>query len=122
MDEFVGASKLMGTKAVVLNVANFAPPAQGQPALLTSDDVKTMFHEFGHALHGMFFAMDYPTLEQVANDFAEFPTQFNERWATYPSIFKNYAKHYKTDGRATLATSGTAAMRPSITPTSGRRC
>ena len=96
MDEFVGASKLMGRKAVVLNVANFAPPAHGQPALLTSDDVKTMFHEFGHALHGMFFAMDYPTLEQVANDFAEFPSQFNEHWATYPSIFKNYAKHYQT--------------------------
>ena len=96
MDEFVSSSKLMGTKPVVLNVANFAPPAQGQPALLTSDYVKTMFHEFGHALHGMFFAMEYPTLEQVANDFAEFPSQFNEHWATYPSIFKNYAKHYKT--------------------------
>ena len=98
MDELVTQSKLLGTKPVVANVANFAVPAKGEPALLTSDDVKTMFHEFGHALHGMFSNCEYPDLSgtNTARDFVEFPSQFNEHWAVYPSIFKNYAKHYKT--------------------------
>jgi peptidyl-dipeptidase Dcp len=98
MDGFVGQSKLMGTTPVVFNVANFAPPAPGEPALLTSDDVTTMFHEFGHALHGMFSNAQYPTLSgtSTARDFVEFPSQFNEYWATYPEVFQHYAKHYKT--------------------------
>jgi peptidyl-dipeptidase Dcp len=98
MNSFVTQSKLMGTKPVVSNVANFAPPAPGEPALLTSDDVRTMFHEFGHALHGMFADTEYPTLSgtSTARDFVEFPSQFNEHWAIYPSVFQHYAKHYKT--------------------------
>ncbi len=98
MDNYVGQSKLLGTKPVVVNVANFAPPAPGEPALLTSDDVTTMFHEFGHALHGMFADTKYPTLSgtSTARDFVEFPSQFNEHWATYPAVFQHYAKHYKT--------------------------
>jgi peptidyl-dipeptidase Dcp len=98
MDQFVGQSKLLGTKPVVFNVCNFAPPAPGEPALLTADDVSTMFHEFGHALHGMFSNTEYPTLSgtSTARDFVEFPSQFNEHWADYPEIFQHYAKHYKT--------------------------
>jgi peptidyl-dipeptidase Dcp len=98
MNAYVDQSKLLGTKPVVVNVANFAMPAPGEPALLTSDDVRTMFHEFGHALHGMFADSQYPTLSgtATARDFVEFPSQFNEHWATYPAVFKNYAKHYKT--------------------------
>ena len=98
MNAYVDQSKLLGTKPVVVNVANFAPPAPGEPALITSDDVRTMFHEFGHALHGMFANSQYPTLSgtATARDFVEFPSQFNEHWATYPTVFKNYAKHYKS--------------------------
>jgi peptidyl-dipeptidase Dcp len=98
MSNYVDQSKLLGTKPVVVNVANFAEPAPGEPALLTSDDVKTMFHEFGHALHGMFADTEYPSLSgtSTARDFVEFPSQFNEHWASYPTVFQNYAKHYKT--------------------------
>jgi peptidyl-dipeptidase Dcp len=98
MTNFVDQSKLLGTLPVVENVANFAMPAAGEPALLTSDDVRTMFHEFGHALHGMFANTEYPSLSgtSTARDFVEFPSQFNEHWATYPAVFRNYAKHYKT--------------------------
>ena len=98
MDVFVNQSKLLGTLPVVFNVANFSKPAPGQPALISFGDVTTMFHEFGHALHGMFGNTIYPSLSgtQVARDFVEFPSQFNEHWATYPAVFNNYAKHYKT--------------------------
>jgi peptidyl-dipeptidase Dcp len=98
MNSMVGQSKLMGTKPVVINVANFAPPAPGEPALITADDVRTMFHEFGHGLHGMFANSQYPSLSgtSTARDFVEFPSQFNEHWATYPTVFEHYAKHYKT--------------------------
>ena len=98
MDNFVGQSALLGTKPVVYNVANFTKPAAGQPALLSWDDVITMFHEFGHALHGMFADEQYPTLSgtNTARDFVEFPSQFNEHWATNPKVFANYAKNYKT--------------------------
>ena len=98
MNSLVGQSKLLGTKPVVSNVANFSMPAPGEPALLTSDDVRTMFHEFGHALHGMFANTEYPSLSgtATARDFVEFPSQFNEHWATYPAVFQHYAKHYKT--------------------------
>jgi peptidyl-dipeptidase Dcp len=98
MDNFVGQSKLMNTKPVIYNVANFTKPAAGQPALLSFDDVITMFHEFGHALHGMFADEEYPTLSgtNTARDFVEFPSQFNEHWAINPKVFANYAKNYKT--------------------------
>ncbi|HEU6452354.1 MAG TPA: peptidyl-dipeptidase Dcp [Gemmatimonadaceae bacterium] len=98
MSEFVGQSKLLGTKPVVYNVANFTKPAAGQPALLTFDDVTTMFHEFGHALHGMFSDVRFPTQSgtDVPRDFVEFPSQFNEHWALDPEVFAHYARHYKT--------------------------
>ena len=98
MDSFVDQSGLIGTKPVVFNVTNFTKPAPGQPALLSFDDVTTMFHEFGHALHGMFSNVKYPTLAgtNVPRDFVEFPSQFNEHWALEPSVFANYAKHYKS--------------------------
>jgi peptidyl-dipeptidase Dcp len=98
MSNLVGQSKLLGTLPVVYNVANFPKPAPGQPALLTFADVTTMFHEFGHALHGMFSDTRYPSLSgtSVARDFVEFPSQFNEHWATYPAVFHHYAKHYET--------------------------
>jgi peptidyl-dipeptidase Dcp len=98
MNSLVGQSKLLGTIPVVSNVANFSMPAPGEPALLTADDVRTMFHEFGHALHGMFANTEYPSLSgtSTARDFVEFPSQFNEHWATFPTVFQNYAKHYKT--------------------------
>jgi peptidyl-dipeptidase Dcp len=98
MDTLVGESKLLGQKPVVFNVANFEKPAPGQPALLSYDDVTTMFHEFGHALHGMFANTVYPSLSgtQTPRDFVEFPSQFNEHWASYPAVFEHYAKHYKT--------------------------
>ncbi|HEV7367147.1 MAG TPA: M3 family metallopeptidase [Gemmatimonadales bacterium] len=96
MDSFVDPSGLMGTKPVVYNVCNFTKPAPGMPALLTFDDVTTMFHEFGHALHGMFANVQYPTLLNVPRDFVEFPSQFNEHWALDPAVFANYARHYQT--------------------------
>lgn len=99
MDNIVGQSHLLNTKPVIYNVCNFTKPAPGQPALISFDDVTTMFHEFGHALHGLFADQEYPSLSgtNVARDFVEFPSQFNEHWAIYPEIFKNYAVHYKTD-------------------------
>ncbi len=95
---FVSQSGLLGTKPVMYNVENFTKPAPGQPALLTFGDVTTMFHEFGHALHGMFSNVGYPTLAgtSVPRDFVEFPSQFNEHWALEATVFANYAKHYKT--------------------------
>jgi peptidyl-dipeptidase Dcp len=98
MSNFVEQSKLLDTKPVIYNVANFTKPAAGQPALLSFDDVITMFHEFGHALHGLFADSKYPTLSgtSTARDFVEFPSQFNEHWATDPKIFAHYAKHYQT--------------------------
>ena len=98
MDTFVDQSGLLGTKPVAFNVCNFTKPAAGQPALISHDDVITMFHEFGHALHGMFSNVKYPLLTgtSVPRDFVEFPSQFNEHWADEPSVFANYAKHYKT--------------------------
>ncbi len=98
MSNIVGQSKLLGTKPVIYNVCNFTKPAEGQPALISFDDVTTMFHEFGHALHGFFANQQYPALSgtNVARDFVEFPSQFNEHWSVDPIVFKNYAKHYKT--------------------------
>jgi peptidyl-dipeptidase Dcp len=98
MDVFVNQSKLLGTLPVVYNVANLPKPAPGEPALISFTDVTTMFHEFGHALHGMFANTEYPSLSGTATsrDFVEFPSQFNEHWALYPVVFNNFAKHYKT--------------------------
>jgi len=98
MDSFVDQSGLLGNKPVVFNVCNFTKPADGQPALISFSDVTTMFHEFGHALHGMLSNVKYPTLAgtNVPRDFVEFPSQFNEHWALEPTVFANYAKHYKT--------------------------
>jgi peptidyl-dipeptidase Dcp len=98
MSEFVGQSKLLGTLPVIYNVGNFQKPAPGQPALISFDDVTTMFHEFGHGLHGIFADTQYPSLSgpNVPRDFVEFPSQFNEHWASYPQVFKHFAVHYKT--------------------------
>jgi peptidyl-dipeptidase Dcp len=98
MSNLVNQSYLRGTKPVVFNVENFTKPAPGQPALISWDDVTTMFHEFGHALHGMFASQTYPTISgtNVARDFVEFPSQFNENWALDPKILPHYAVHYKT--------------------------
>lgn len=98
MSNFVTQSKLYNKKPVIYNVCNFPKPANNEPALLTYDEVETMFHEFGHALHGFFANQQYPSLSgtAVARDFVEFPSQFNENWALYPEVLKNYALHYKT--------------------------
>jgi peptidyl-dipeptidase Dcp len=98
MNELVTESKLLGKLPVVYNVANFQKPAAGEPALISFTDVTTMFHEFGHALHGMFSTARYPLLSgtNVPRDFVEFPSQFNEHWASYPAVFDHFAKHYKT--------------------------
>jgi peptidyl-dipeptidase Dcp len=98
MSNFVGQSKLLGTKPVIYNVTNFTKPAPGQPALISFDDVTTLFHEFGHALHGLFADQTYPTLSgtNVARDYVEFPSQFNEHWSLDPAVLKNYAVHYQT--------------------------
>ena len=98
MSNFVGQSKLLGTKPVIYNVANFTKPAPSQPALISFDDVTTMFHEFGHALHGLFANQTYPTVSgtNTARDWVEFPSQFNEHWALDPKVLTNYAKDYRT--------------------------
>jgi peptidyl-dipeptidase Dcp len=98
MGSFVPESRLLGTLPVVYNVANLPKPAPGEPALISFTDVTTMFHEFGHALNGMFANTEYPSLSGTgtARDFVEFPSQFNEHWALYPSVFAHYARHYKT--------------------------
>ena len=95
-DSFVDQSNLLNTRPVVINVCNFTKPSPGQPALLSFDEVTTMFHEFGHALHAMFENINYPLLGSVPRDFVEFPSQFNEHWALDSTVFANYAKHYQT--------------------------
>jgi peptidyl-dipeptidase Dcp len=98
MSSLVHQSRLLGTLPVIYNVGNVPQPAPGQPALLTLDQVTTFFHEFGHALHGLFSNAQYPSLAgtAVARDFVEFPSQFNEYWATYPAVLSNYAHHHAT--------------------------
>jgi peptidyl-dipeptidase Dcp len=98
MSNLVNQSYLLEQQPVIYNVANFTKPAPGQPALISWDDVTTMFHEFGHALHGLFAAQMYPTLSgtNVARDFVEFPSQFNENWALDPKVIAHYAINYKT--------------------------
>ncbi|BAV04100.1 peptidyl-dipeptidase Dcp [Filimonas lacunae] len=98
MSNLVEQSHLMGSKPVIYNVCNFTKPAAGQPALISFDDVTTMFHEFGHALHGFFANQKYVSLSgtSVARDYVEFPSQFNEHWASDPKVFNHYAVHYQT--------------------------
>ena len=92
----VGQSKLLGTKPVIANNLNIAKPAAGEPTLLTYDEVRTTFHEFGHALHSMFSEVKYPRLSRVPRDYVEFPSQVNEMWMAWPEVLANYAKHYQT--------------------------
>ncbi|MGZ4982904.1 MAG: M3 family metallopeptidase [Chthoniobacterales bacterium] len=98
MNEYVSQSDLLGERPVVANHLNIPKPPAGEPTLLTFDQVRTMFHEFGHALHGMFSHVKYPHFAgtNVPRDFVEFPSQVNEMWATWPEILKNYAKHYQS--------------------------
>ena len=98
MNEYVSQSSLMGTHSVVANHLNIPKPPAGEPTLLTYDEVKTAFHEFGHALHGMFSNVKYPHFSgtSVPRDFVEYPSQVNEMWAVWPEVLGNYAKHYKT--------------------------
>jgi peptidyl-dipeptidase Dcp len=95
-DSFVDQSRLLGTKPVIVTNLNFTRPAPGETALISFTDVTVLFHEFGHALHGMFQNVNYPTLGSTPRDFVEFPSQFNEHWALEPAVFANYAKHHKT--------------------------
>ncbi|HEY7000150.1 MAG TPA: M3 family metallopeptidase [Candidatus Udaeobacter sp.] len=98
MNSYVKQSDLFGTKPVVANHLNIPKPPPGEPTLLTHDEVRTAFHEFGHALHGMFSNVKYPRFSgtSVPRDFVEYPSQVNEMWQDWPEILKNYAKHYKT--------------------------
>ncbi|WP_337027418.1 peptidyl-dipeptidase Dcp [Pantoea eucalypti] len=98
MSNFVNQSTLLDTKPVIYNVCNYTKPPAGEPALLSWDDVITMFHEFGHTLHGLFASQRYPSLSgtETPRDFVEFPSQINEHWASEPAVFRNYARHYQT--------------------------
>src|ERR1043166_5367268 len=98
MNAYVHQSELLGFKPVVANHLNIPKPPQGEPTLLTHDEVRTAFHEFGHALHGMFSHVKYPRFSgtSVPRDFVEYPSQVNEMWMDWPEVLKNYAKHYKT--------------------------
>ena len=98
MSEYVAQDGLTGDKPVVANHLNIPKPPAGEPTLLTQDEVTTAFHEFGHALHGMLSHVKYPRFSSpgVPRDFVEYPSQFNEMWASYPEVLKHYAKHWKT--------------------------
>ena len=88
----------IGELPIIYNVCNFAKPAEGKPALLSLDDARTLFHEFGHALHGMLSNVTYPSVSGtgVSRDFVELPSQLYEHWLTVPAILKEYAVHYET--------------------------
>jgi peptidyl-dipeptidase Dcp len=98
MNAYVNQNTLLGTKPVIANHLNIPKPAAGEPTLLTYDEVRTMFHEFGHALHGMFSNVKYPRFggTRVPRDFVEFPSQVNEMWSVWPEVLANYARHYQT--------------------------
>jgi peptidyl-dipeptidase Dcp len=98
MSSFVRQSRLLGTQPVVVNNLNVSRAAAGQPTLLTLDEVNTLFHEFGHALHGLSSAVTYPRFSGTAvpRDFVEFPSQVNEMWALWPEVLGNYARHVET--------------------------
>lgn len=93
---YVSQSGLMGTQPVSANHLNIPRPPEGEPTLLTWDEVTTLFHEFGHALHAMFADVQYPSSLSVPRDFVEYPSQVNEMWADWPEILSNYAIHYET--------------------------
>lgn len=96
MDAFVGARR--GVRPLIYNVCNFTKPVGDMPSLLTIDEVETLFHEFGHAQHGLFTQCEFAGTSgtNVVSDFVEVPSQMNEHWATHPLVLKQYAKHYKT--------------------------
>jgi peptidyl-dipeptidase Dcp len=98
MNEYVSQSTLLGKRPVVGNHLNIPKPPKGEPTLLTYDEVRTAFHEFGHALHGMFSNVKYPHFSgtNVPRDFVEYPSQVNEMWAIWPEVLANYAKHHQT--------------------------
>jgi peptidyl-dipeptidase Dcp len=98
MNAYVPQNGLEGNKPVVANHQNIPKPPEGEPTLMTLDEVTTMFHEFGHALHGLFSDVRYPRFSgtSVPRDFVEFPSQVNEMWADWPSVLANYARHYET--------------------------
>lgn len=98
MNSFVDQSRLEGTRAVVINNLNISTPGVGEPTLLSYDQVVTTFHEFGHALHGLFSDVTYPLLAgtSVPRDFVEYPSQVNEMWILWPEIVAHYARHHET--------------------------
>jgi peptidyl-dipeptidase Dcp len=98
MSSFVRQSRLLDTRPVVVNNLNVTRAPAGQPTLLTLDEVNTLFHEFGHALHGLSSAVTYPRFSGTAvpRDFVEFPSQVNEMWALWPEVLRNYARHVET--------------------------
>ncbi|WP_394512678.1 M3 family metallopeptidase [Roseateles sp. DXS20W] len=96
MNSYVSQNPLEGTQPVVANHLNIPKPPAGEPTLMTWDEVNTLFHEFGHALHYMFNQSRYPSLARVPRDFVEYPSQVNEVWADWPSVLANYARHYQT--------------------------
>ncbi|THV27343.1 M3 family metallopeptidase [Glycomyces paridis] len=98
MSAFVGQSDLTGDKSVVINNLNIVKPSAGQPALITVDNVTTLFHEFGHALHGLLSACRYPktSMTSTPRDFVEYPSQVNEMWEDWPEVVANYARHHET--------------------------
>lgn len=96
MNAYIGQNTLLNARPIVANHLNITKPQSGDPSLLTFDEVTTMFHEFGHALHGMFSNVEYPYFSgtRVPRDFVEYPSQVNEMWATWPEVLENYAIHY----------------------------
>ncbi|MBM3843212.1 MAG: M3 family metallopeptidase [Verrucomicrobia bacterium] len=98
MNSYVDQSRLLGSRPVVGNHLNVSRPVAGEPTLLTFDQVVTLFHEFGHALHGLFSAVEYPRFSgtKVPRDFVEFPSQVYEMWATWPEVLRHYARHHRT--------------------------
>ena len=99
MGNFVEQSFEFAARPVIYNVCNYQKPANGQAALISWDDVVTLFHEFGHTLHGLFASQRYATLSgtNTPRDFVEFPSQINEHWASHPQVFAHYARHYETN-------------------------
>ncbi|MER6877289.1 M3 family metallopeptidase, partial [Amycolatopsis sp. NPDC000673] len=98
MNNFVDQSRLLGRRTVVVNVLNVTKPREGEPTLLSLDEVRTAFHEFGHALHSLLSGVEFPTFTgtNVPRDFVEYPSQVNEMWMFWPEILANYAKHHET--------------------------
>jgi peptidyl-dipeptidase Dcp len=101
MNSFVSQSHLLDKKPVIVNVMNIPKPAEGEPALISFDNATTMFHEMGHAVHGLLSDVKYPSQggTAVPRDFVEFPSTFEEDWAIQPEVLENYAVHYKTGER-----------------------